>query len=144
MRSIAILDTGPLLAVADEDDRNHVRCVALLQRSDIRLVIPAMVVAETTYFIEKRGGPVAEARFLRGLSSYEVEAPHAEDWLRIAALVEQYADFPLGGTDASIIALAERLNTDVVITLDRRHFGAVRPLHVPSLRLLPPDDQANH
>jgi predicted nucleic acid-binding protein len=46
-------------------------------------------------------------------------------------------DCPLGGTDASVIALAERLHTDVVITLDQRHFGAVRPRHVPALRLLP-------
>jgi predicted nucleic acid-binding protein len=49
----------------------------------------------------------------------------------------QYADFPLGSTDASVIALAERLGTDVVITLDRWHFGAVRPRHCEALRLLP-------
>jgi uncharacterized protein len=40
-------------------------------------------------------------------------------------------------TDASIVAVAERLNTDVVITLDRRHFGAVQPNHVDALQLLP-------
>ena len=47
------------------------------------------------------------------------------------------ADFSLGGTDASVIALAERLKTELVITLDRRHFGSVRPRHAPALRLLP-------
>ena len=57
--------------------------------------------------------------------------------MRIAELVDQYADFPLGATDASVIALAERLNTVVVITLDRRHFAAVRPRHAPALQLLP-------
>jgi hypothetical protein len=29
---------------------------------------------------------------------------------RIKPLVEEYADFPLGGTDASIVALGERLD----------------------------------
>ena len=84
-----------------------------------------------------RAGPTAEASFLRGTSRFEIEAPQADEWLRIADLVEQYSDFPLGGTDASVMALAERLNTDVVITLDRRHFGTVRRRHVASLRLLP-------
>ncbi|MDO8671007.1 MAG: VapC toxin family PIN domain ribonuclease, partial [Dehalococcoidia bacterium] len=50
---------------------------------------------------------------------------------------EQYANFPLGGTDASVIALAERLGTDVIITLDRRHFGAVRRINSMPWRLLP-------
>jgi predicted nucleic acid-binding protein len=63
--------------------------------------------------------------------------PEPEDWPRIAELVERYRDFPLGGVDASIVALAERLNTDLLITLDRRHFAAVRPRHVAAFRILP-------
>jgi predicted nucleic acid-binding protein len=38
---------------------------------------------------------------------------------------------------ASVVARAERLDTDLVITLDRRHFAAIRPRHPPALRLLP-------
>jgi len=34
----------------------------------------------------------------------------------MAELVEQYADFPLGTTDASVIALAERLDLREVAT----------------------------
>jgi uncharacterized protein len=60
-----------------------------------------------------------------------------EEWRRIAKLVSDYADFPLGTTDASVVALAERLGTDIVITLDERLFRAVRPRHVEALRLLP-------
>ena len=33
-----------------------------------------------------------------------------------------YASLPLGTTDASVIAVAERLNLAEVATLDRRHF----------------------
>lgn len=99
--------------------------------------MPALVVAEVTYLVGTRIGPLAEAGFLRGLHAIDVEAPSIEDWPRAAELVEQYADFPLGGTDASVVVLAERLDTDLVITFDRRHFGAVRPRHRPALRLLP-------
>lgn len=60
-----------------------------------------------------------------------------QDLQRMAVLVRQYADFPLGGTDASVIAVAERLGVDQVATVDRRHFSAVRPSHVRAFRLLP-------
>jgi predicted nucleic acid-binding protein len=80
-----------------------------------------MVIAEVTYVIGRRLGPALEAEFLRGLSTVEVEAPSPEEWPAIARLVEQYGDFPLGGTDASVAVLAERLNTDIIVTPDRRH-----------------------
>jgi len=134
---IAVVDTGPLYAAVDVDDADHHRCVEALTAAGQRLVIPAMVVAETCYLVASRLGPVVEATFLRSVGAVSVEAPLPEDWKRIADLVEQYADFPLGGTDASVVALAERLGTDVVITLDRRHFSAVRPRHCSELRLLP-------
>lgn len=100
-------------------------------------MIPALVVAEATYLIGSRLGPKAEASFLRGLTQVEVEPPASDDWERIAELVDEYADLPLGGTDASVVALAERLDAGVVITLDRRHFTVVRPGHRVTLELLP-------
>lgn len=61
----------------------------------------------------------------------------AADYARMAELVKQYDDLRLGTTDASVIALAERLGVTEVATLDRRHFTAVRPKHVDALTLLP-------
>ena len=104
---------------------------------DLRLVIPALVIAEATYFVNGRLGAEAERRFLAGLSSFDVEAPTEEDLNRMAELVEQYADFPLGGTDASIVAVAERIDAGTVVTLDRRHFSAVKPRHRDAFDLLP-------
>jgi predicted nucleic acid-binding protein len=134
---LAVVDAGPLYAAADADDSDHERVVQALSRGDIRLVIPALVVAEATYFVAGRLGPSAEAAFLRGLATLDIEAPSGEDLERIAELVEQYANFPLGGTDASVIALAERLGTTTVVTLDHRHFGAVKPRHCQAFELLP-------
>jgi predicted nucleic acid-binding protein len=134
---LAIVDAGPLYATADADDQDHAACRAVLSRADLRLVIPAMVVAEATYFVGGRLGAHAEATFLRGVGELDVEGPAPEDFRRIAELVEAYADFPLGGTDASVIALAERIGAEVVITLDRRHFAAVKPAHCDAFQLLP-------
>jgi hypothetical protein len=137
MTTLAIVDAGPLYAAADADDDDHHACLAALQREDLRLVIPALVVAEATYFVGRRLGSAAEAAFLRGIGELDVEAPSSEDFGRIAELIEQYADFPLGGTDASVIALAERLDTGTIVTLDHRHFAAVAPPHRKALELLP-------
>lgn len=134
---IAVVDSGPLYAAADLDDDDHDAVVDTLARDDLHLVIPTMAVAEVTYFIGSRLGPAAEASFLAGLADMDVEAPSPGDWARIAELVKQYADFPLGGTDASVIALAERLGTPTIVTLDRRHFSAVRSKHCDGLTLLP-------
>jgi uncharacterized protein len=134
---LAVVDAGPLYATADADDQDHEACCAVLSRGDLRLVIPALVVAEATYFVGRRLGAQAEAAFLRGLETLDIEGPAPEDFARIAELVETYADFPLGGTDASVIALGERLSAAIVITLDRRHFAAIKPRHRDAFELLP-------
>jgi len=134
---LAVVDAGPLYAAADADDEDHDACVAALSDSGLRLVVPALVVAEATYFVGRRLGPEAEAAFLRGLAGLDVEGPGEVDLVRMSELVEEYADFPLGGTDASVVALAERLEAEMIVTLDRRHFGAVRPRHRAAFELLP-------
>jgi len=135
--ALAVVDAGPLYAAADADDGDHEASVVALSSPELRLVVPALVVAEATYFVGRRLGVTAEAAFLRGLGSLDVEAPTAEDFARMAELVAEYADFPLGGTDASVIALAERLEASTIVTLDRRHFAAVRPRHREAFELRP-------
>jgi predicted nucleic acid-binding protein len=134
---IAIVDAGPLYAVADADDEDHLPCLEVLRRPDLDLVVPALVVAEVTYLVGRRLGPSAEAAFLRGLGGLEVEAPTPEDWLSIADTVARYADFPLGGIDASVAVLADRLGTTLIVTLDRRHLGALKSSAGETFRLLP-------
>lgn len=137
MSTLAVVDAGPLYAAADADDVDHAESLAVLADPGLRLVVPALVVAEATYFVGRRLGADAEAAFLRGVGSLDVEGPDSVDFSRMAQLVEQYADFPLGGTDASVVALAERLDAATVVTLDRRHFAAVRPRHREAFELLP-------
>ena len=137
MISTAIVDSGPLIAVANRADPDHEACLAALENPEYRLVIPALCVAEAAHLLQRQAGSRVEARFVRGLGDFDVRAPTRDDWSRIADLVEDYANLTLGTTDASVVALAERLGTDLVITLDRRHFTVVRPLHRPRLRVLP-------
>lgn len=141
MPSIAIVDSGPLIAAANTADPAHRVCLQALQDPSHRLLIPALCVAEAAYLLQDRHGATVESRFLRGLEGFDVRAPRSEDWPRIAELVEDYSDFPLGATDASVVVLAEQMDTDLLITLDQRHFNAVRPRHCDHFRLFPESPQ---
>lgn len=136
MPSLVIVDSGPLIAAANQADPDHSRCLEILQAPKYDLVIPTLCVAEVAYVLQSRHGSAVELRFLRGLEAFEIEAPRENDWIRIAELVEQYGDFPLGTVDASVAALAERLQTDLILTLDHRHFRAIQPKHVEYFTLL--------
>ena len=61
-----------------------------------------------------------------------------DDGVRIRELVDRYRDLPLGGTDASIVAIAERLKARRLATVDRPHFTVVRPSHVEAFELVAP------
>lgn len=91
------------------------------------------------YLLETRRGPHVEAPFLDSLGRRELELVGLmpRDLTRMAELVKTYGDLPLGGVDASVIAVAERLGISTITTLDRKHFTVVRPRHVDTLELLP-------
>lgn len=137
-----VCDTGPLVAAALSNDADHAICVRLF--SDMHtagrdLLVPATVTAEVGYLLAREAGPHIESLFLRSLADSDFTAVNltTADYARMAELVETYGDLPLGSTDASVIAIAERLKLTDVATLDRRHFTVVRPSHVNSLSLLP-------
>jgi predicted nucleic acid-binding protein len=135
-----LVDAGPLYAAIDRDDAHHEECVALLTSHRGPLLVPCLVVSEVAWLVGTRLGPRAEVRFLQDFAEGNLlaEPVVAADWVRIAELVFRYRTLALGTVDASIVAAAERLAIADIATLDRRHFGAVRPRHVDSFRLLPP------
>jgi predicted nucleic acid-binding protein len=130
-----VLDTGPLAAALNTGDRRHAEC-ALMSLTGRRL-LPSPVMTEVCWLLER--WPEVEAAFLAQVARGTFELVHLTpaDLTRMGELVLQYADFPLGGVDASVIAVAERFGVDRVATLDRRHFSVVKPAHVPALTLLP-------
>ena len=79
-----------------------------------------------------------EARFLASLApaGVGVEQLGNDDLVRMAELVDAYADVPLGAVDASVVAVAERIGATTIATLDRKHFFVVRPRHIAAFTLL--------
>ncbi|MGQ0824889.1 MAG: type II toxin-antitoxin system VapC family toxin [Actinomycetota bacterium] len=124
---------------ADNWDPDHDACAQLLQDDPGPLVTTALVIAETAYLIGRQRGAHDEARFFRSIADGDLhlETLTAVDDHRIADLVDQYFDLGLGGTDASLVAIAERLGQTRIATLDRRHFTVVRPAHTDTFELIP-------
>jgi uncharacterized protein len=135
---VLLVDTNVLLAAVDVSTPEHRRCAALLDdRTD--LIIVTTVATETAWMIESRLGPRAEFVFVSSIAAGEltvVELTQA-DWLRSAQLIEIYADLGLGLVDASVVAVAERLNLTEIATMNRRDFAVVRPAHSNAFELLP-------
>lgn len=134
-----VVDTGPLVATADRADKDHHACRALLEGDDGPLVTTGMVIAEAAYLIDRQLGPHAEAALYSSITSGQLQVAGLghQDWERIRELVTAYADLRLGGTDASVITLAERLGAIRIATLNHRHFRVVRPRHAAAFELLP-------
>jgi len=55
----------------------------------------------------------------------------------VRQLCDRYADADIGFVDAAVLAIVERLDEPKLATLDRRHFGSLRPRHRDALTLLP-------
>jgi uncharacterized protein len=136
---VLIVDTGVLVATADRNDPDHAACRTLLEEDDGPLVTTGLVVAEAAYLIHRQVGPDGEVALYTSIidGAVVVEPLIGTDWRRIRELVDRYRDLGLGGTDASLVAVAERLGVARVATLDRRHFGVVRPAHVAAFDLAP-------
>jgi predicted nucleic acid-binding protein len=139
---VLLCDTGPLVAPGLSRDPDHRACVDLFTGMHLAgrpMLVPAPVVAEVGYLLHARGSTRAESAFLRSMAAGDFRTVEliAQDFARMADLVDAYADLPLGTTDAAVIALAERLRLTDVATLDHRHFTVVRVQHAEALTLLP-------
>lgn len=134
-----IVDTSALLALFDTDEPDHRAVADVLEDASEPLAVSPYVVAELDYLVATRLGVTAELAVLRELAGGAWDLPDidGEDVARASAIIERYADQELGIADASMVVLASRYRTRTIVTLDRRHFGVVRPLNGGRFTILP-------
>ena len=134
-----VTDSGPLFAASDVRDTDHRRSAAALSALRDPVVVPVTVLTEVCRLLRQRLSATHELQFLRSCAAGELQIEQLDDGdiLRAAELIERYADANIGFTDASVVAVAERLNVTRLLTLDCRAFGLVRPRHCEAFDLLP-------
>ena len=123
-----LLDTSGLLAAIDGSQRRHHECRLALERAQPPRFLSPFVLAELDYLLMQHMGSRAQAALLDEVVSgaYRLEPFGADDVARARAVIDRFADLRIGMADASIVVLAERHDCARVLTLDVRHFEALR------------------
>ena len=132
-----VLDTNVVVALYDAGDPDHALVADWVGTLDEDLVATPLAVAEMDYLVHRRGGKDAQEALWRDLDvgAYLVRwwADALDETLRIARL------HPFAGlTDASLVALAGRLRTRRIATVDQHFRSMTTPAGEPFVLL--PDD----
>jgi predicted nucleic acid-binding protein len=125
---VILLDTSGLLAAIDGSQSQHAKAAAALHHASGPLLLSPFVLAELDYLLATRVSADAERALLEEVArgAYRLEPFTAEDVASASAILGRYRDLGIGLADASIVVLAERYGVLDVLTLDHRHFQALR------------------
>ena len=136
-----LLDTSGLFAALVRNQRAHEAAKAALDEAGPPFLLSPFVLAELDYFFAREGGVGPELSFLAEVAAgaYDLVPFLGNDGASAVGVIDDYRDLRIGLADASIVVLAGRFRVDRVLTLDERHFRALRtPLGKP-FTVLPAD-----
>ncbi len=136
-----LLDTSGLLSAIDASQRHHSAAAQALRDASAPLLLSPFVLAELDCLLSTRVGPSAELSLLEEVTvgAYQLEPFDQADVSAAVDVLRSYPDLELGLADASILVLAIRHDCLDLLTLDERHFRALRGPKGQPFRLLPSD-----
>lgn len=134
-----LLDTSGLLAAIDSSQNQHAAAARALREARGPSLLSPFVLAEIDYLLATRVSLAAEQALLEEVArgAYRLEPFGAADVESANAVISRYRDLGVGLADASVVVLAARYGTYDVLTLDHRHFTAMRGPNGRRFRLLP-------
>ncbi len=132
-----IVDSGPLYALFDKDDQHHALSRQWFAANRRPLITNAAVITEVTHLLGRWCSADHQLIFLEFLSQpgWGIERL-AFDLPRIRSLMDQYRDLPADFTNASLLALAERLRIMDIVSTDIRDFSVYKPKHTERMNNL--------
>jgi uncharacterized protein len=138
---VIVLDTSGLLAALDPDQRHHERASRVLQADPGPFLLSPFILAELDYLLLTRVGPPAERALLDEVAggAYDLVPVDASHVAQAVSLIGRYKELRIGLADASVAVVAAMARTTRLLTLDERHFRAMRPLWGEAFELLPAD-----
>jgi predicted nucleic acid-binding protein len=138
---VILVDTSGLLCALDASDQLQPRAAAALRSAQGPRLLSPFVLAELDYLVSRRVSAAMARRLIDEVirGAYRLEPFGAEDLAQAAEVIDRYRDLDLGLANASVVVLAERHAIFDVLTLDERHFRAVRGPGGRPFRILPAD-----
>lgn len=136
-----LLDTSGLFAALNPDQAGHEPARATLAAEPPPYILSPFVLAELDYLALTRGSVRSELALLDQVASeaYELARFDASDVTVAAEVIGRHQDLGIGLADASIVVLAARYRTERILTLDERHFRALRTPDGRPFTILPAD-----
>lgn len=136
-----VADSGGIYGLYDRGDSAHLALRAAIEQEPDEIVISSVSLGEIDYLLRARLGNRALLQFIADVesSAFRIEPVTAEDLSYCGRLLHKYADLDLGLCDAAVIATADRLGINRILTVDERDFRIMRTLRGKPFRLLPAD-----
>jgi predicted nucleic acid-binding protein len=123
---LILIDTGPLVAFFDKDDRYHTLCVELFKEIKEPLVTTWPVLTECFYLLNF-SWEVQDSLWLfiqrGGVEIYPIEK---DLLIRCHELMKQYRNLPMDLADATLVAWADVFSISKIFTLDHKDFSIYR------------------
>ena len=116
-----LTDTGPLVALINRNDPDHVACVNIVKRQPAELLVTTWpCFTEAMYLLFRVAGHPGQRglwqlRTAGKLNLYDLTPAQVD---RTAELMDKYRDRPMDLADASLVVTAEHLRTQRIFTLD--------------------------
>ena len=122
--SVALVDTGPLVALFVRNDPDHARVAAFLRDFRGKLLTTLPVLTEVCHFLLPQVA-LRALRWAQGGGTAVIDVPPGELG-ELIGLMEKYVDRPMDLADASLVWLAGRAGVREILTLDAADFGVFR------------------
>ncbi len=114
-----LIDSGPLIALFDRNDKYHLASIKFIKDNNSQLVTTLASVTETLHLLDFNRN--AQIDFLGWVNAGAVtlEPISSDDLQRIKELTIKYSDLPMDFADACLVLLGEKLNISTIATIDR-------------------------
>ena len=114
-----LIDSGPLIALFDRNDKYHLASKEFIKNNNSELVTTLASVTETLHLLDFNR--YAQIDFLGWVNAGAItlESITSDDLQRIKELTIKYSDLPMDFADACLVFLGEKLNISTIATIDR-------------------------
>lgn len=132
-----LVDTGPLVALLDRSDPDHVLCRETLSSLNDSLMTVWPVVTEAGYLLRAYWHAQEALWEMMETGALEILPLGIDDVPRMKELMRKYRDLPMDLADAALVRVAERERLRRIFTLDRRDFQIYRPSRIGRFVIFP-------
>jgi predicted nucleic acid-binding protein len=113
-----LIDSGPLIALFDKNDKYHHKVLEFLKTYNGELITSWSVITEVSHMLDFN--LQVQIDFLKwielgGITIYDISQDNIS---QIRVMMEKYIDIPMDLADASLIYMANRENITTIVSID--------------------------